>query len=156
MSGGKALPRVMFKMFNDLRREFDDDNDLRTLRDDPVAGTRGPKWRVIDDLPIVEDKIFLPPASPCLSTTIELAHNMGHKGIEKTLHRFHTIVKCHPSPPPLPFGASGSSRPCPMGAPCHHEPLGVVVFHNPTLESRHRPRRAATVCALPHAKAHWG
>jgi hypothetical protein len=86
--GGKALSRVTFKLFDALRREFDDDNDLHTLRDDAVVGNRGPKGWVIDGLPTVEDKIFLPSASPCLSATIEAAHDMGTKGLK--------------NPPPIP------------------------------------------------------
>jgi hypothetical protein len=58
-----------------------------TLWDDVAAGRRRSKWQVIDGLPTLEGKVFLPPASACLSAILETAHDMGHEGNEKTLHR---------------------------------------------------------------------
>jgi hypothetical protein len=81
------LKFLLDQRFNDLGREFSNDQELLTLCDDVAAGRRGPKWQVINGLPMLEGKLFLPPASACLSTILETAHGMSHEGSEKTLHR---------------------------------------------------------------------
>jgi hypothetical protein len=96
-TGGEVMAssRVTFKMFDDLRHEFNDDPDLRTLCDEAVAGNQGPKWQVVDGLPTMEGKVFIPSASPFLIATLEAAHGVGHEGIEKTLHRYRTDFFVH-------------------------------------------------------------
>jgi hypothetical protein len=61
-----ALSGVTFQLFDDLRHEFDDDQELCAPREDAANG-----------LPTVEGKLFLALASACLPTTIEAAHGMG-------------------------------------------------------------------------------
>jgi hypothetical protein len=68
-TGGEAMAisGVTFKMFDTLWVEFNADPDLRTLREEIAADNQGPKWQVIDDLPNMDDKVFIPSASPCLT-----------------------------------------------------------------------------------------
>jgi hypothetical protein len=83
-----AISGVAFKMFDTLRQEFDTNHNMSTLREDVAAGKQGPQWQVVDDLPTVNGKVFIPSTSPCLTAALEAAHGVGHEGIQKTLHRF--------------------------------------------------------------------
>jgi hypothetical protein len=84
-----------FKLFDDLWCEFDDDTSLRTLRDEAATGAQGPNWWVLDGLPIVDGQVYMPPTSSCFQAVLAATHDVGHEGIEKTLHRlradFHVL-----------------------------------------------------------------
>jgi hypothetical protein len=69
-----------------LRHEIQDDPALRFFRDTVVA-TRGDPWRVVDGLVLCGAQVFVLASSSLVPTIMELAHSMGHEGIQKTLQR---------------------------------------------------------------------
>jgi hypothetical protein len=81
-----ALAVPTFKMFDDLHAKADEVFDLQQLKKDVVAGERGDKWRVVDGLITVADKVYVPAASPLLPAILAAVHDMGHEGTEKTLN----------------------------------------------------------------------
>jgi hypothetical protein len=58
-----AISSPSFQLFDNLRREIDDDLEFRALRVDAAAGTRGKDWCV---------------ASPTVLLALAAAHGAGH------------------------------------------------------------------------------
>jgi transposase InsO family protein len=89
-----ALTTPVFDLLHDLRTATSSDPVLLALRDEIAAGTRGAPWTVTDGFVTYKRRIYVPPGSPWLSTIVAAAHEEGHEGIQKTLHRlrrdFHT------------------------------------------------------------------
>jgi hypothetical protein len=85
-----AISGPSLQLFNNLRREIDNDPTFSALRIDAVVGNRGADWRVMDDLILVEESIFLPAVSPTVPLALATAHGAGHEGLTKTLHRLCT------------------------------------------------------------------
>lgn len=81
-----ALSGPSFELYDTLRRELQDDPTLRAFRDSVVA-ERGAPWRVEDGLVLRGAQVFVPTSSSLAPTVIELAHSVGHEGIQKTLRR---------------------------------------------------------------------
>jgi len=81
-----ALSGPSFDLFDNLRRELQEDTALRALRDS-IAADRGAPWRVVDGLILHGTRVFVPAQSALLPTVLELAHSVGHEGVQKTLHR---------------------------------------------------------------------
>jgi hypothetical protein len=77
-----ALSTPSFKLFDDLRVEYDSDTMLAALCQAILADPQDDKWAVVDGL-----RIFVPATSPCVATILEIAHGTGHEGTQKTLHR---------------------------------------------------------------------
>lgn len=75
-----------FQLYKDIRTELDSNEELRNLRGN-VSQLRGPDWCVHDGLILNGSRVFVPASSPHLPTAIQLAHTVGHEGIQKTLHR---------------------------------------------------------------------
>jgi hypothetical protein len=88
-----ALSGPSFQLYEVLRRELQYDPALRSFRDTVVA-TRGDPWRVVDGLVLRGDQVFVSASSSLVSTVVELAHSVGHEGIQKTLQRLrqHFVV----------------------------------------------------------------
>jgi hypothetical protein len=59
-----------------------------------VVDTRGDPWCVVDGLVLCGAQVFVPASSSLVPTIVELAHSVGHEGIQKTLQRLwqHFIV----------------------------------------------------------------
>lgn len=85
-AGLHAMSRPSFDLFTALRRELNDDPDLRAVQDSIVTKREVP-WRVMDGLILHDARVFIPAASAALPAILELAHSSGHEGIQKTLHR---------------------------------------------------------------------
>jgi hypothetical protein len=81
-----ALAVPTFKMFDDLHAKADEVSDLQHLKKEVLAGERGDKWRVVDDLITVAGKVYVSAASPLLPAILAVVHDMGHEGTEKTLN----------------------------------------------------------------------
>lgn len=73
-----ALSGLSFDFFDTLRRELNDDVQLRELRDTIVE--RGALWRVEHGLILHSARVFIPMTSTLLPTVLELAHSPGHEG----------------------------------------------------------------------------
>jgi hypothetical protein len=52
-----------------------------------LNGGKGEHWRIIDGLITAQSKVYVPPESPTLPDLLAHAHECGHEGIEKALHR---------------------------------------------------------------------
>ena len=81
-----ALSGPSFDLFDNLRRKLDKDTAMRALRDS-IAADRGAPWRVVDGLILHGTRVFVPVQSALLPIVLELAHSVGHEGVQKTLHR---------------------------------------------------------------------
>ena len=79
-----AVFEPTFTFFSDLSAEFQEQPELRRLRDTIVA-TRGAPWRVEDGLILRGRCVFIPTTSMALPTVLQLAHMDAHEGIQKTL-----------------------------------------------------------------------
>jgi hypothetical protein len=75
-----------FHLYDDLRRELDNDTVLRAFRDS-VVQERGAPWRVLDGLVLRGSRVYVPASSAHLPDVLQLAHSAGHEGIQKTLQR---------------------------------------------------------------------
>jgi hypothetical protein len=82
------LSTPSFELFDSLRQQISADEALHTVRDQAANKENG--WSVVDQLLLKDDKIFVPASYSIVSTLLELAHGMGHEGIQKTLHRLHS------------------------------------------------------------------
>jgi hypothetical protein len=76
-----------FHVFDVHRQELSADSTLQQLKVEVTAGTHSEKWQLIDSLITVAGRIYMPPSSSQLQAALEGAHDMGHEGTEKTLHR---------------------------------------------------------------------
>jgi hypothetical protein len=79
-----ALSTPIFDLYSDLRRELQEDEQLRALRDS-IVKERGHPWQVVDGLILHGRRIYLPATSVALHTALQLAHTMGHEGMQRTL-----------------------------------------------------------------------
>ena len=90
------LSTPSFELFDSLRQQISADEALHTVRDQAANKENG--WSVVDQLLLKDDKIFVPASYSIVSNLLELAHSMGHEGIQKTLHRlrsdFHIQGDC--------------------------------------------------------------
>jgi hypothetical protein len=81
-----ALSAPSNRLFDDLHHEFDTTPVLHALRDD-TRGARGDKRCVVDDLVVVNSRVYMPPASPSKQEVIANATAPGHERVQKTPHR---------------------------------------------------------------------
>jgi hypothetical protein len=81
-----ALSLPTFALFDELRAELAGDPELRSMRDEVMAGERGEQWQVVDGLITMHGKLYVPASSSSVSRILESAHGIGHEGAEKTLH----------------------------------------------------------------------
>jgi hypothetical protein len=82
-----ALSAPSFHLFDTLQRKIDDTPELRSPRDEVQAGHRGDKWRVVDGLITMSGRVYLPLDSTLMAAVLQHAHDVGHEGVERTLHR---------------------------------------------------------------------
>ncbi|WVZ83528.1 hypothetical protein U9M48_030666 [Paspalum notatum var. saurae] len=80
-----ALSGPCFSLFDELKTELEQADGIDAERAHALAGTEG--WSLIDGLLIKDSKVFVPPTSSLVGPIIADAHNTGHEGIQKTLHR---------------------------------------------------------------------
>jgi hypothetical protein len=79
-----------FDIFDELWRELDASEDLRSRRDAAAAGVHGPQWSVRDGLLLHDGHVFVPALSSLLPDVLQLAHTVGHEGVQKMLQRLRT------------------------------------------------------------------
>ena len=60
---------------------------LRSMRDEILAGERGPHWSVKDGLILFRNHILVPVDADLQETLLAAFHNPFHEGYQKTLHR---------------------------------------------------------------------
>jgi hypothetical protein len=77
----------VFTVFDELRAETAAKASLQLMKEGVLAGRKGDEWQFVDGLVTVRGKVYVAADSPSLPTILTAAHDMGHEGIEKTLHR---------------------------------------------------------------------
>jgi hypothetical protein len=55
-----------------------------------TAGPCATKWQVYDGLVTVAGQVFMDASSPSLPAILADAHEMGHEGVAKSLHRIRS------------------------------------------------------------------
>jgi transposase InsO family protein len=82
-----ALSAPSFQLFDDLRTAYTADTMLTSLRQEVRDGLRGKQWVVVDDLVTRGGRIYVSASSPLVEELLATAHDAGHEGTQKTLHR---------------------------------------------------------------------
>jgi len=82
------LSTPSFELFDELRRQLAADASLQAVREQAEKKEDG--WSLVDQLLLKEGKVFVPASYGTVSALLELAHGMGHEGIQKTLHRLRS------------------------------------------------------------------
>ena len=83
-----ALSGPMFDLFDELRAELVDLPEAKDLREQLAAGSAPEGWSEVDGLLLFRGKAFVPDSSELWPQLLADAHDMGHEGFQKTLHRF--------------------------------------------------------------------
>jgi hypothetical protein len=68
-----------FQLYDELRREHQEDPKIRAYCDGVVAD-RGVPWRVVDGLVLHGNRVVVPKSSAVLPAVLQLAH-VGHEGV---------------------------------------------------------------------------
>jgi len=82
-----AISGPRFDYINLLRHATSTDLALVALQDELAAGTCASPWSLIDGLVAFKGRLYIPPASPLLHEVLTAAHDDGHEGVQRTLHR---------------------------------------------------------------------
>ena len=72
-------------VFEEIRAALQEDSTLDTVRNKAQEGLDG--WSMADGLLLKDGKVFVPEISSWAQAVIAAAHEVGHEGIQKTLHR---------------------------------------------------------------------
>ena len=75
-----------FKLYDDLHRELQEDATLRTFCDSVVT-EHGMSWHVVQGLVLRGTLVFMSASSTALLVVLQMAHSVGHEGIQKMLQR---------------------------------------------------------------------
>jgi hypothetical protein len=81
-----ALSLPGFELYDQLRGEAATLQDFIDKRATIVARTAGPGWSIINGVITFKGRIFLAQSSSAWAAVFQHAHDMGHEGIQKTLH----------------------------------------------------------------------
>jgi len=73
-----AISGPTFALYDDIRKELQEDEQLRNLRDF-IADTRGAPWRVAHGLILCGTRVYVPTTSRSLPAVLQLAHTAGHE-----------------------------------------------------------------------------
>jgi hypothetical protein len=77
-----ALSAPSFHIFDTLRQEIEHELDLRRLREEVLASSRGVKWKMVDGgLITVASRVYVPATSPVHFEALANAHGEGHEGV---------------------------------------------------------------------------
>ena len=63
---------------------------MAEIRAQMTAGTAAVGWSEVDGLLVFHGKVFLPNASALWQETLAAAHDGGHEGVQKSLHRWRS------------------------------------------------------------------
>lgn len=81
----KALSTPRLVVFDEIRSEVAAGAEWDEFRAKAEWSADG--WRMVDGLLLKDNKVFVPPSSHWANVVITEAHEAGHEGIQKTLHR---------------------------------------------------------------------
>jgi hypothetical protein len=82
-----ALYSPSFVLFDDLRREMTELDDGKHLLEKIDKGEATDKWTTVNNLTIYSERIFMSTTSSLWLAILATAHEAGHEGVHKTLHR---------------------------------------------------------------------
>ena len=85
-----ALSGPTFDLFDELRAELVDLPEAKDIREQLAAGSALEGWSEVDGLLLFRGKAFVPDSSELWPQLLADAHDMGHEGFQKTLHRFRS------------------------------------------------------------------
>lgn len=85
-----ALSMPSFDLFSELRAEHQANVKVQQILADIAAGTAAPGWSLVDGLLLFHGNIFVPDDSSLWPRLLDDAHEAGHEGIQKTLHRLQS------------------------------------------------------------------
>jgi hypothetical protein len=84
----RSISAPTFELFDILRMESASDPQVAERKAQLAAGTAPAGWSLHDGLLLFKGKLFVPGASALWPTLLTEAHDGGHEGIEKSLHRW--------------------------------------------------------------------
>lgn len=91
-----ALSAPTIELYEALRAEFRTDVQATTVREELANGQASEGWSEADGLLLFKGRIFVPDASTLWPTLLAHAHDAGHEGTQKTLHRWRaTFFNAH-------------------------------------------------------------
>jgi hypothetical protein len=64
-----TLSALAFSVFDTLHAELDAVPNLRQLKTEAAAGTRGEHWRFVDSLVVLKGCVYVPPGSSVVPTS---------------------------------------------------------------------------------------
>jgi hypothetical protein len=83
-----TLSAPNFILFDTLRQENGQEPKLCQLREDVLVGSCDTDWKMVDNLIMVNGRVYLLATSSVFPEALASAHRTSHKGVERTLHRF--------------------------------------------------------------------
>jgi hypothetical protein len=87
MMSAQHLSSPAFVLYDEFRREAKHLSDVTTVKGDIVQGTSSSAWSLVDGLVLHDGRVFVPESSALWPQILVAAHDAGHEGIQKTLHR---------------------------------------------------------------------
>jgi transposase InsO family protein len=85
-----SISAPIFQLFDTLRADLANDSQGIELRAGLQNGTAPPGWTESNGLLLYNGKVFVPASSSMWSSLLAEAHESGHEGIQKTLHRWRS------------------------------------------------------------------
>lgn len=82
-----AISLPVFQLFEDLRLELVTHPGAQILRAQLIDGTAPQGWSEVDGLLVFNNRVYVPEDSSLWSSLLAEAHDSGHEGVQKTLHR---------------------------------------------------------------------
>jgi hypothetical protein len=93
----KAISRPEFAIFVNFRQESDSLPEILAKRQEINEGTPGATWSMVDGFVMHRGRVFVPKSSALWLTILAMAHDTGHKGSQKKLHRLRSSYNPHTS-----------------------------------------------------------
>jgi len=82
-----TLSGPLFTDYDTLRQELREDAAAKDLCHQLAAGTAPEGWQLVDGLLLYNSRVFVPEGSSLWPQLLRDAHEAGHEGAQKTLHR---------------------------------------------------------------------
>jgi hypothetical protein len=74
-------------MYDALQAELQTDGQAQAIRAQLTASTAPAGWALVDDMLLFQGRLFVPDDSALWPELLRDAHEAGHEGAQKTLHR---------------------------------------------------------------------
>lgn len=67
-----------------------DDHEYKRVQVEVQEERKGADWELVDGLVAKDRRVFVPASLPIVVVLLERAHDAGHEGISRTLHRLRS------------------------------------------------------------------